>query len=83
MGGDQLGRPQARNQLHEPAPAARVQVGRGLVEYQNRGVAGEDASQADPLTFAEAEVMRHSLGSPLEIDERQALARNPPRFGWT
>ena len=80
VGGDQLGRMQARDQLDEPAPAARVQVGRRLVEDQDRGVTREDTGQADPLAFAEAEVVRHSLG--LKAPRGYGWLTNPKRAAY-
>ena len=77
------------DQGQEPATTPGVEVGRRLVQGQDRGVAGQDPRQADPLPLAEAEVMRRpgrpgvdqvDPGQAVEIAIRRASAFFIPRL---
>ena len=78
VGGDQLGPRQAADQCDQPAPAARVEVDRRLVQQQHPGRIASTPARATRRFSPPEQVVRHPLVEPAQADPLQAFARGPP-----
>jgi hypothetical protein len=85
VGCDELGRRDPLQELLEFTPAARIQIAGRLVEHQDVGLAGEDASQACAPFFPVAQVVGGAMAiarKPYKAEgalnpRRQRLATKP------
>ncbi len=62
MGDDQRGQPEREHDVGELAAGHRIQVGRGLVEDQDRRVHREHRAGRHPASLAEAQMVRRPVG---------------------
>jgi hypothetical protein len=80
MSGDQLCTRKTAEDLHQSAPAARIEVRGGFVEHEHRGLACKHTGQASPFSLAKTEVMRWPLGLINKLHALEAIQCDPSRL---